>query len=131
MPLYNRYRKGRDAEEQARWDARAAGLKQSLEDFKRSSESTDRRILAKMDEMQDAYMTALKEQTDGLRDATLNSHLRTLIRDSKMYIERGYILPVELEDYEEQCRVYSSLGGNGHMDIWRTKVEALPNNPPA
>jgi len=61
-----------------------------------------------------------------LQRGVLDLHLQNLIAACKVYIERGYITPIELMQYNERLTLYHNLGGNGHMDVWDERIRALP-----
>jgi len=73
-----------------------------------------------------ADMAENKKDANLLRRGVLDLHLHNLIETCKVYIERGYITPIELMQYNERLTLYHSLGGNGHMDVWDERVRALP-----
>ena len=61
-----------------------------------------------------------------MRAAILSSHYEALLAKCKVYIRRGEITFDELELLEKDYKTYADLGGNGHMEIWMTKIRALP-----
>ena len=67
-----------------------------------------------------------KSESKVLQKGVLDLHLHNLIQTCKVYIERGYISPIELMQYNERLTIYHSLGGNGHMDIWDERIRNLP-----
>lgn len=73
-----------------------------------------------------ADMAENKKDANLLRRGVLDLHLHNLIETCQVYIERGYITPIELMQYNERLTLYHSLGGNGHMDVWDERVRALP-----
>lgn len=53
-----------------------------------------------------------------------------LLKDYYFYKERGYILPIELDDWENQYQAYHELvGPNGVLDDRRLVLMKLPNSP--
>jgi hypothetical protein len=130
VPLWNRYKVGKHAELQKEWNECATGMKQDIETFKEESKKKDSQLEKKIDLVQTTLLTKIEENTAGIRQAILQSHLRELIIDGKMYLKQGYIGLEQLADYNERFLVYKSLGGNGHVDPWIKKIRELPNNPP-
>ena len=99
---------------------------------KRVSIQADKEILEKMDTADKAIlklMNDMKEDIMGilkpLREATLSSHLDSLILKCQEYVIRGWITPDELDRIESDYRTYKSLKGNGHMDDWIARVRKL------
>lgn len=52
-----------------------------------------------------------------------------LVTLGRGYIERGYITMDEYEEYEEEYRIYSALGGNGLARRVFEQVDELPMTP--
>lgn len=77
----------------------------------------------------DEANAAIQTQLDALREGVLTTRFYALRDKSKMFIRQKWISPEDLELYEEEYLVYTSLGGNGKMDPWVKKVRALPNDP--
>ena len=48
-----------------------------------------------------------------------------LLKDYYTYLQRGFILESELEDWENQYQAYHSLGANGIMDNRRERLFKL------
>lgn len=130
IPLWNRYKVGKHAELQKEWNECATGMKQDIETFKEESKQKDSQLEKKIDTVQTTLLSKIEENTAGIRQAILQSHLRELIIDGKMYLKQGYIGLEQLADYNERFLVYKSLGGNGHVDPWIKKIRELPNDPP-
>ena len=128
--LWNRYKVGKHAELQREWNECATGMKQDIETFKEESKKKDSQLEKKIDLVQTTLLTKIEENTAGIRQAILQSHLRELIIDGKMYLKQEYITLEQLADYEERYLTYKSLGGNGHVDPWIAKIRQLPNHPP-
>ena len=74
-------------------------------------------------------MAEIKANTDLLRSAMLQSHLRELIIDGKTYLHQKYVTLEQLADYNDRFAIYKSLGGNGHATAWVEKINNLPNAP--
>ena len=130
VPIWNRYKNGRKAELQQDWNECA---KKTLDDIKTIHEELrkkDQQLEGKIDANHTLLLQKLEENTAGIRQAILQSHLRELIIDGKMYIKQHYITLEQLADYNERYLVYKSLGGNGHVDPWIKKIRELPNDPP-
>lgn len=68
----------------------------------------------------------LRKDLDVVRKGVLDAHLQNLIATCKVYIQRGYITPSELEAYNERLNTYHALGGNGHMGPWDARIQSLP-----
>lgn len=52
--------------------------------------------------------------------------LRALKRNAQECITRGYISQIELEELEENYKLYHELGGNGFADAVMNNVRKLP-----
>lgn len=130
VPLWNRYKNGRHAELQQKWNDYASDMKKDIDTFKAESQAKDEALGDKIAEVQNTLLQKIEENTAGIRQAILQSHLRELIIDGKMYLKQGYIGLENLADYNERFLVYKSLGGNGHVDPWIKKIRELPNEPP-
>lgn len=130
VPILNRYKKGRDTELRDRWNRYAQETKMDIEHFKAESRAKDVELEKKIVEVQLALLDKIEQNTAGIRQAILQSHLRELIIDGKTYLTVGYITLDQLNDYEERFATYKSLGGNGHVDPWIGKIRRLPNIPP-
>ena len=129
-PIWHRYKTGRNTESKQQWDSYATGMKTEIEDIKKESEEKDALLETKITEVQTTLLQKIEENTAGIRQAILQSHLRELIIDGKMYIKNKYITLEQLADYNERFLTYKSLGGNGHVDPWIKKIRELPNEPP-
>lgn len=53
-----------------------------------------------------------------------------LLKDYKEYEKKGYVLDIELKDWENQYQAYHQLGANGVLDDRYKRLLELPNNPP-
>ena len=113
IPFINKYKAGKKVEE-----------------IKKESEEKDKELEKQILSVQETLLSKIEENTAGIRAAILQSHLRELIIDGKMYINQKYITLEQLADYNERFLVYKSLGGNGHVDPWIKKIRELPNEPP-
>ena len=129
IPVWNRYKNGRDAELKDKWNAYAQETKNDLETFKIESKKKDVELEKKIVDVQTALLDKIEQNTAGIRQAILQSHLRELIIDGKMYLKNEYITLDQLADYEERFLTYKTLGGNGHVDPWIAKIRQLPNTP--
>ncbi len=52
-----------------------------------------------------------------------------LVTQGREYLKRGYITMDEYEEYEDQYKLYSDLGGNGLARRMFKQVEDLPMTP--
>lgn len=52
-----------------------------------------------------------------------------LIEQGRQYLKRGYITMDEYEEYEDQYKLYSDLGGNGLVRRVFKQVDELPIMP--
>lgn len=129
-PIWHRYKTGRNTESKQQWDSYAVDMKTKIEGIKKESEEKDALLETKIIEVQTTLLQKIEENTAGIRQAILQSHLRELIIDGKMYIKNKYITLEQLADYNERFLTYKSLGGNGHVDPWIKKIRELPNEPP-
>ena len=130
IPVWNRYKHGRDAELKEKWNQYATEMKTDIDKFKVDSKQKDVELEQKIINVQTTLLQKLEENTAGIRQAILQSHLRELIIDGKMYLKNGFITLDQLADYNERVLTYKSLGGNGHADPWIAKIRNLPNDPP-
>lgn len=130
IPVWNRYKHGRDAELKDKWNHYATEMKNDIDAFKVATKQKDVELEQKIVNVQTTLLQKIEENTAGIRQAILQSHLRELIIDGKMYLKQGYITLDQLADYNERVLTYKSLGGNGHADPWITKIRNLPNDPP-
>lgn len=130
IPMWNRYKHGRDAELKDKWNVYAQETKNDIEAFKIESKKKDVELEKKIVDVQTALLDKIEQNTAGIRQAILQSHLRELIIDGKMYLKNEYITLEQLADYEERFLTYKTLGGNGHVDPWIAKIRQLPNTPP-
>lgn len=79
----------------------------------------------RIDFLQKDVIEKIDENTKGIRTAMLQQQLRGLIIDGKSYLKRGKITIDQLTDYNERYSTYKALGGNGHADIWVSKIREL------
>lgn len=128
IPLWNRYKNGRHAELQEEWNKCAAGMKADVANIKAHSEENDKKLEDKIDQ-NNQILAEIKANTDLLRSAMLQSHLRELIIDGKTYLHQKYVTLEQLADYNDRFAIYKSLGGNGHATAWVEKINNLPNAP--
>ena len=54
---------------------------------------------------------------------------RQLVAQGRVYLKRGYITMDEYEEYEDQYKLYSNLGGNGLAHRIFEQVDDLPMMP--
>lgn len=52
-----------------------------------------------------------------------------LVKQGRLYLKRGYITMDEYEEYEDQYKMYSNLGGNGLARRVFERVDELPMMP--
>ena len=57
-------------------------------------------------------------------------HYPPLLKDYKEYDKKGYVLDIELKDWENQYQAYHQLGANGVLDDRYKRLLELPDNPP-
>ena len=81
----------------------------------------DQLYLKKLAELEERIMAILIP----IQEATLSSHYDTLLEKCKKFIRQGSISADELELLEKDYATYKSLHGNGHMDMWMTRVRHL------
>lgn len=127
-PIWNKYHAGDKAEQQRKWDEHARHMQEQFQTFKSEAEEKDSSLEQQITDIKDS-MTLIAASIESIKSAMLQSHLKSLMIDSKMYIQRGYITVEELDDYNERYLIYKSLGGNGHMTPWAEKIRKLPNKP--
>lgn len=79
------------------------------------------------------YMDMMQELKKEIMDilipiqkATLSSHYQALLDKCKYYIRQNEITADELDLLERDYETYAALGGNGHMELWMTRVRKLP-----
>ena len=82
----------------------------------------DQLYFQKLEELEKRIMAVLGP----IREATLSSHYNSLLEKCKGYIRKGEITADELDLLEKDYKTYSDLGGNGHMELWMTRVRQLP-----
>jgi hypothetical protein len=107
-------------------DATVENLEEKMdkheEDNEQDLKEHDQLFFRKLEELETRIMTIL----DPLRDATLSSHYDALLEKCKYFVKQGSISVDELELLERDYETYKSLGGNGHMEVWMTKIRKLP-----
>lgn len=110
----------------------SAAIDKKFEQAEAASQQIDNEILAVVKDLKVSVTeirSDLKDQKESqalLQEGVLDLHLHNLIGACKVYIERGYITPIELMQYNERLSLYHKLGGNGHMEIWDERIRALP-----
>lgn len=107
-------------------------IDKKFEQAEAASTKIDNEILLTVKDLQLSVKEIREAMKDNKKDArllqrgVLDLHLQNLIAACKVYIERGYITPIELMQYNERLTLYHNLGGNGHMDVWDERIRALP-----
>lgn len=81
----------------------------------------DQLYAKKLVELEMKLMAILKP----MREALLSSHYQSLLEKCKHYVSSGEITTDELDDLETDYEIYKSLGGNGHLEMWMTRVRQL------
>ena len=135
------------AQEQADWDEhmRQSTVPQTFCDqtydrLRQESDQKDQEIINKIDKLCNtidshnnetiAYRKTNDKQIELIQEGVRDVHLQNLIHTCETYIKRGYITSAEREIYQQRYKLYKSLGGNGHMEPWDAKIQALPSEPP-
>lgn len=98
--------------------------------------------LTKVAEMTNPAVTALlgssgiwmwvktKSDRNSTEDRLLLAVARNqLVEEGREYLKRGYITMDEYEEYEDQYKLYSDLGGNGLARRIFEQVDELPMMP--
>lgn len=143
-PIVKDWSKGRQTRQQQQWNENAITMQEAINkcceeniqltelvaQVRQESQTQDAQIEQHLQETKQQLTEIIKENTSGVREALLTTHLYNLIRDSKLYIEQGWISVDDWQDYVTRYDTYIKLGGNGHMDNWYPKVKDLPNHPP-
>ena len=107
-------------------------IDKKFEQAQAKNKEVDDQILLAVTDLQKSIAEIRVEMKDDRHDRQLTKsgildlHLQNLIQACKVYIERGYITPIELMQYNERMTLYHNLGGNGHMDVWDERIRALP-----
>lgn len=107
-------------------------IDKKFEQAQAANKAVDDEILIAVKDLQKSVAEIRAEMKDDRQDRKLTKsgildlHLQNLIQACKVYIERGYITPIELMQYNERMTLYHNLGGNGHMDVWDERIRALP-----
>lgn len=107
-------------------------IDKKFEQAQAKNKEVDDQILLAVTDLQKSVAEIRVEMKDDRHDRQLTKsgildlHLSNLIQACKVYIERGYITPIELMQYNERMTLYHNLGGNGHMDVWDERIRALP-----
>ena len=107
-------------------------IDKKFEQAQSKNKEIDDQILLAVTDLQKSIAEIRVEMKDDRADRQLTKsgildlHLQNLIQACKVYIERGYITPIELMQYNERMTLYHNLGGNGHMDVWDERIRALP-----
>lgn len=107
-------------------------IDKKFEQAQAANKAVDDEILIAVKDLQKSIAEIRTEMQEDRTDRKLTKsgildlHLHSLIQTCKIYIERGYITPIELMQYNERMTLYHNLGGNGHMDVWDERIRALP-----
>ena len=145
------FRKGNETTRQEEWDRhfnasqepRKMGdeeITKVREELKKTVTDADQEILQKISELNNninaqnesnkAYHEKVDKSIGLIQQGVQDAHLQNLIATCQTYIRRGYITSAEFETYQARYKLYKDLGGNGHMEPWDAKIQALPNEPP-
>ena len=76
-----------------------------------------------------AWAKAKSERNDSEDKLLLQVAKNQLVNQGRKYLKRGYISMDEYEEYEEEYRIYSALGGNGLARRVFKQVDDLPILP--
>lgn len=76
-----------------------------------------------------AWAKSRADRNDNAGKLLLAVSRNQLIALGRTYIERGYIMMDEYEEYEEEYKIYSDLGGNGLARRIFEQVDDLPMMP--
>ena len=141
IPLRNKLKKGQEVTDQTEWDNHAQAIQQQIDNLKNETQLLSKRIdflqnnkslftnddfaVLKIGQSKKEDVMKIDENTKGIRVAMLQQQLRGLIIDGKSYLRRGKITIDQLTDYNERYSTYKALGGNGHADIWVSKIREL------
>lgn len=86
-----------------------------------------RKAEAEWREAMSRHMAQLDEKM-GLTTSSLQSTMRaTLIHNAEKYFSRGSITPEEHASWCDMHDRYSSMGFNGLIDTYRTRIDKLPH----
>ena len=66
-------------------------------------------------------------KVDTIMGATQTTMRATLIHNFEKYAERGWLTPEERASWCDMHDKYSSMGFNGLIDTYRSKLDALPD----
>lgn len=75
----------------------------------------------KLSELEERMMNILVP----MREALLSSHYQALLEKCKSHVQAGQLTADELDSLENDYETYKKLGGNGHMELWMTRVRQL------
>lgn len=141
------FRKGNAANRQDDWDEHFRASQEprkmgdaELSNLKEELNKSDKQILDKISELSNSineqnevnreYHKKVDKSINLIQQGVQDAHLQNLIATCQTYIRRGYITSAEFETYQARYKLYKDLGGNGHMEPWDAKIQALPNEPP-
>ena len=73
------------------------------------------------------WRMGLDEKISTIMGATQTTMRATLIHNFEKYAERGWLTPEERASWCDMHDKYSSMGFNGLIDTYRSKLDALPD----
>lgn len=76
-----------------------------------------------------AWVKTLKSRNTSSANLLLQVSKNHLVSQGREYLKRGYITMDEYEEYEEEYKLYSDLGGNGLARRVFKQVDDLPMLP--
>lgn len=76
-----------------------------------------------------AWAKTLTQRNDSEDKLLLQVAKNQLVAQGRKYLNRGYIMMDEYEEYESEYKVYSDLGGNGLARRIFEQVDDLPMMP--
>lgn len=76
-----------------------------------------------------AWVTTKANRDNNAAKLLLSVSRNQIITLGRAYIERGYITMDEYEEFEDEYRIYSALGGNGLARRIFKQVDELPMMP--
>ncbi len=74
-----------------------------------------------------AWRQKMDVKVDTIMGATQTTMRATLIHNFEKYAERGWLTPEERASWCDMHDKYSSMGFNGLIDTYRSKLDALPD----
>lgn len=120
---YIKYKRGKQKKEFLKEvDQEMENLEEKMESYEENMQHQDTAYLQKLGELEEKIMKILVP----IQEATLSSHYQALLEKCKHYVRQEYITADELDLLEKDYDTYHSLGGNGHMEIWMSRIRQLP-----